>query len=48
MSREQQALVGGVNREVALPESAGGEERAANTSRRGEQRSCTARELKDE
>ena len=40
MRGEQQTLAEGVNREVAL---SGGEERAANTTRRIEQRSCTWR-----
>ena len=44
MRREQQTLVGGVNREL-LPESARDEERAANTGRRSEQR-ASARECK--
>ena len=40
MRREQQTLAGGVNRAV-LPDSAGDEERAANTGRRSEQSSAT-------
>ena len=42
MRREQQTLVGGVNREL-LPESARDEERTANTGRRSEQRASASR-----
>ena len=41
MRREQQTLVGGVNREL-LPASARDEERAANTGRRSEQRASAS------
>ena len=47
MRREQQTLVGGVNREL-LPESARDEERTANTGRRSEERGALPESARDE